>query len=100
MTPPGLQHPLPSPGALPQLRGLRGPRGEDPQRRQRVGQLPHPGLPGLPQEAHDRLERPEVRRCTFTPSGSTQASRRVSCFWCFFAVEFIQLNLYSPLYCL
>lgn len=53
--PAGLQHPLPPPGPLPQLRGLRGPRREDPQRRQRVRQLPHPRVPRLAQEAHDRL---------------------------------------------
>lgn len=68
MSPPGLQHALPPPGPLPQLRRLRGPRGEDPERRQRVGQLSHPGVPGLPQEAHDRLgtrcDPPEAKRCT------------------------------------
>lgn len=53
---PGLQHSVPRPGQVTQLRGLRGQRGEDPQRRQRVCQLPHPSVSRLPQEAHDWLE--------------------------------------------
>ena len=67
----GLQHSVPGPGPVQQLRGLGGPGGEDPERRQRVGQLPDPGLPELPEEADDRLS----GRRRFSPGGSETPGR-------------------------